>query len=141
MNCKLLVIKNYLNELQLKLFLKMIANILVLNAIEMKWCLKWMRRFSNASAIKASIVLWLIFGLQLNTIQLICGQLLMNLKVLTINWLLYLFLCPNVWVVVNVCQCLQRICDSQLIYYFLHNYWEITPNICLICLLTKSKTL
>jgi hypothetical protein len=31
----------------------------------------------NATAIKASIVLRLIFGLTLNTIQLICGQLLM----------------------------------------------------------------
>ncbi len=34
--------------------------------------------FSNASTIKASIVLWLIFGLTLNTIELICEQLLMT---------------------------------------------------------------
>jgi hypothetical protein len=37
-----------------------------------------MRGFRNASAIKTSIVLWLIFGLQLNTIELICEQLLIT---------------------------------------------------------------
>ncbi len=39
-----------------------------------------MSGFRNASAIKASIVLWLIFGLQFNEIELIFGQLLITFK-------------------------------------------------------------
>ncbi len=39
-----------------------------------------MRRFCNASAIKASIVLYVIFGLLSNLIELICGQLFMTLR-------------------------------------------------------------
>jgi hypothetical protein len=37
-----------------------------------------MRGFRNAIAIKASIVLWLLFGLQLNINELFSGQLLIN---------------------------------------------------------------
>ncbi len=44
----------------------------------LKSCLKRMNGFSNASAIKASIVLWVILDLLLKTIELICGQLLMT---------------------------------------------------------------